>query len=494
MIKTLLNFLFSDAKHSAAQAQPSIEMTQRSRPESQGCSSLSIASAFSDWRSKQFVSEEVWQSLATSEVINELNNRNGYIREFCLHVLDARNEIQALPNVLKRFNDYVPQVHKKAQQIGRRWLINCDIRYLVQNLGLILALENQSRVQAFAFQSLALARLAEPGNQPALMEGLVNKDHRISGASWKFATQIFNWNHADRVWHAMKTKNPQVMRLVVKDFEHLDAKEILHYFEVLGGIRDPFAKRAILNLAINRGLVDLASITTIALWDKNSGIRWLARKYVIDLGKQTYLRKIYLTELAEQKCVKRALYALEGLVDIRSEDIKTILRSLLNTPHIRIWERALSLLCQQDREFGYTTLKVALSTGDQERRALCFKIAGQNQLFLPLSSVKQYAKHHSNDRDAAENILIYANSIGGWTGLEIATTYQEFSIDVQHETSAMKRTYLQTWAYSQNFTSPTLDQLTTIKGFLDATQLEQLGPLGQQLQFCITEEMKRIKS
>ncbi len=486
--------MFSDTEQSLIHEPPENAITQKMHPEAKGCSSQTVAAAFSVWRLKRLVLEEAWKGLPTSEIINELNNRNGYIREFCLHVLDAKDEITTLPSILKRFNDYVPQVQKKAQQIGKRWLLECEIGFLVQNLGQVLALENQSRVQAFVFHSLVLARLAEPDNQIVLLKGLTHKDHRISGASWQFATRIFSWNHAERVRHAIETKNPQVMRLVVRDFEFLDANEVLHYFEILDKIRDPSAKRAVLNLAINLSLVDLASITRKALWDKNAGIRWLARKYVVDLGKKTYLHDVYLKELSDQLCVKRALYALEGLIEMKNEDLKTILQTLLSTPHSRIWERALSYLCQEDREFGYATLKGALNTESQEKQSLCFKIAGQAQLFLPLSLVRQHAILHLNDPVAAQRILTYANSIGGWTGLEIATTYQEFSLNVQQEMNAAKHEYLQNWAYSQNFTSPTMSQLKTIENFFNLAQLEQLGPLGRQLQFCISEEMNRIKS
>lgn len=489
MIKNLLRILFSDTPDPQTRTPPIQKRNDGVHPEAKVLSNQAIAAAFTAWRGQQSIPNDLCKDLDSNQIVKELNNRNGYIREFCLDVLDTKNEIKTLGNVLKRLNDYVPQIRKKAQKLSKRWLIECDIKTLVEILDHIIALEKQSRVQVYAIRALVLARFAEEKNQAALLKGLNHKDHRISKAAWHFSTEIFNWSPTERVKFAIATKNPQVISLVICHFAHLDSNEILYYFKNLSKLRDPMAKRSILNLAVNRNLVDQDSIAENALWDKNSGVRWIARKFILDLGERDYLLCQYTQEISAHACVDKTLYAIEGLVNTKYEGMNAVLTSLIDSHHIRIWQEAICLLCQYDRSSGYAILQTTLQTGDREKQFLVFKIAGRMNLHIPFALIKQFAILRREDEAAAQKILNYAESIGGWTGLEIASAYQELSDDVQLKMQNIERNYLHKWAFSQNFTSPTLNQIETITRYLNAKKLEQLGSLGQQLEFCINEEI-----
>ena len=87
-------------------------------------------------------------------LIEGLKNRDGYIREFCLLVIEQRGKMEALPWLLSSLNDYVPVIRKKAHSLCTRYLNNSDATTIIRILPILIKLKTKSRIDSKYFELL----------------------------------------------------------------------------------------------------------------------------------------------------------------------------------------------------------------------------------------------------------------------------------------------------------------------------------------------------
>ena len=64
--------------------------------------------AYSHWLNTKIVDSAQIHALGVQAILTNLDNRSGYVREFCLRALEVLAEPIAFKSVIGRLNDYVP--------------------------------------------------------------------------------------------------------------------------------------------------------------------------------------------------------------------------------------------------------------------------------------------------------------------------------------------------------------------------------------------------
>jgi hypothetical protein len=126
---------------------------------------------YSAWsRDKVFPSEQV-RALTPGALVANLDNRSGYVREFCLRALAVHDWADALKPVALRLNDYVPINRELALQLVLKWLAELPVATVVDALPELTALAQQSRTNVAAVQGAVQHRLRSEAGQSALVAG-----------------------------------------------------------------------------------------------------------------------------------------------------------------------------------------------------------------------------------------------------------------------------------------------------------------------------------
>lgn len=488
MLKKLITFILSEPKHASSPHADIAPLQELGVEQGQD----SFATSYALWRARQPLTLSECEGIPDQLLIEGLKNRDGYIREFCLLVIEQRGKMEALPWLLSSLNDYVPVIRKKAHSLCTRYLNNSDATTIIRILPILIKLKTKSRIDSKYFELLVTKRLSSADGMALLLSSLENRDQRISWASWQFALTIFDWGFEEKVRRAVKTRNPHILKQIGNNIRTLDDEALQFCLSSLPSVTEPNFRRAVLQECISRQLISTEKLFELCLEDKASGVRWIARKHIVELGFSNQFLGKCLEEIAAPKSMLRQLNAIEGMYELRCDDLQNLLRPFLQSKTIRIWEKSIWTIYKLNKQLGKNYILQSLLE-EAPKYTRCFKLIRTERLNVEFDIIGSFASQHRNEVHALRCLIQHASTIGGWRSLEVLTLSQIFEEVSQKACTKEIREFLWSWCKGQNFTLPTKTQLKKITSWLQSQKLIEDTELIRELQFHIEAERKHIE-
>lgn len=375
--------------------------------------------AFATWQKTKVLNPAQLMAIGTEPILASLDNRSGYVREFCLRALGLLEASDSLKPVLQRLNDYVPGNRDRALQLVLKWGAEIPLAGLVDALPEIDALKSQSRTDHSAVDAALAQRLDSAEGHEALVAGLVHTRAMVRRGCWTRCTQALEWNSAQRIAYAMGCGDPGIARSVEGDVFALPDSELVQWFSKLRQVRAMPLRRAFLVALRRKNLVDTLTLIDYALWDDSFSIRWHARHWGKDV--QEHLLNQYVAVLQGKASMRNKRYALEGLAQLKSPVALQASHRAFGDADALIRKAALAVVCALDTDHQTTYLGQAMLDADMVVVREAFRLLGALGAPLPLEAIATAAQARQGDPSFFDALLRCASTLSFWPALHLAS-------------------------------------------------------------------------
>lgn len=375
--------------------------------------------AYSYWLKTKALDVAQLQSLGAQAIIANLDNRSGYVREFCLRALELLAEPRAFQSVIGRLNDYVPSNRARALRLVVAWMADLPLLAIVDVLPDIESLSGQSRVNHVEVYAALNQRLNHADGRDALVAGLQHPRAKVRRACWLRSLQTLTWTPRERIFYAMQSGDPAIARGVERDVLELTEGDLLEWFAKITQVRAMPLRRAILIAMFRRALAQPQTLIGLALWDDSFSIRWLAWHWT-KTDPQT-LFALCRDAIQGSSSTRRKRYALEGLVELKSADALAIARLPLESESGVLRRFALVAVCALDKENSAEYVAAAIQDSDFDVVRAAFKQLVSLGLPLPVEVISATARKRDSDLAFFELLLTTASLMYVWPALHLAS-------------------------------------------------------------------------
>jgi HEAT repeat protein len=425
-------------------------------------------------RDKVFPIDKV-KALAPDAFVANLNNRSGYVREFCLRALAVHDWLEAFKPVVLRLNDYVPINRELALQLVQKWLAELPVTTVVDALPELSALEEQSRSNHATVQQAVQNRLGTEDGQSALIAGTSHSHAKVRSVCWKLCLQTFAWTGSQRIEAAMRCGDPAIARSVEQDVFLLADEELMVWFKKIHQVRAMPLRRAFLVAARPRGLVEAPKLIACALWDDSLSIRWLARFWSKDTPE--FLLQQYLQVLDGPCAARRKCYAFEGLAVLKTTGALEACKNALDDENLAIRKAALIAVCGIDPENLSVYIPDALQDEDLAVVRQAFRLLAVSGLPLPIDALQKVANTRHDELPFFVLMLQCARQLSMWPAMHLATLTSMATPALKPQLQTHIDNFLSGLALTEVYVEPTQKQWQAICSWLPTDKLSPQSSL-----------------
>jgi hypothetical protein len=435
----------------------------------------SFNEAYTDWCTTKVFSQQRVLALSTEDILRNIDNRSGYVREFCLRALVSHDYSDALKPVLRRLNDYVPINRNLAAQLSLAWLEKISLEKVIDALPELAATVHQSRAKNEFVHALADRRLASQEGRIALENGLLHTHANVRRECWKRCLYQFSWTGAQRVEKAMRCGDPAIARTVESDVHALDDADLIAWHSCLKQVSAMPLRRAILVALHRRDLVDAVQLVDDALWDDSYSIRWLAQHWSKD--KPELLAGRYLQTLTGDEMPRRKRYALEGLAILKNASHLAACKQALTDRHATVRKAALMACSQVDPSHQIQYILAALKDPELTNVVQALRLLRTSGEPLPEAAIHSLATARQDELEFFVRLLALANQMPIWAAMHLASFTALASVGVKVQLQSLVEQFLSRLSFSSVYVAPTPSQWAAISRWQGYTQL---SPRSQQ--------------
>jgi hypothetical protein len=442
--------------------------------------------AYSHWLNTKLLDASQLHTLGAQAILANLDNRSGYVREFCLRALEVVAAPEAFQHVLGRLNDYVPSNRALALRLVLAWMSELPFVLVVDALPEIESLSEQSRVNHAEVYAALNVRLNSADGREALVAGLQNSRAKVRRACWLRSTQTLPWSAQERIFYAMQSGDPAIARSVERDVFDLPEGDLLEWFGKIKQVRAMPLRRAILVAVHRRGLVQPSVLIGLALWDDSFSIRWLAWHWSkVEPGTLFVLCK---DAIQGDGSTRRKRFALEGLVELKSAEALTLAKDALVSESGILRRFALSAVCLLDKENSAEHVAAAIQDRDFDVMRAAFKQLVMQGLSLPVNAIEASARKRSNEQDFFELLLSTASLMFVWPALHLASFTSLCIPTLQIKLAPKVGHFLNGLDVTEVYVPPTKQQWQTICNWMPIDTL----PPNSSLRYVLEIYAKRM--
>lgn len=444
--------------------------------------------AYSLWYKTKTLEDVQVLSVAPESFVANLDNRSGYVREFCLRGLALHDWKESFKLTLQRLNDYVPGNRSLALQLVLKWLDEIPAAALVDALPALSAIASQSRVDHAAVQAAVARKLEEEEGRDALLAGLMHQHAKVRRECWIRCLQKFAWTGSERIEIAMRCGDSGIATSVESDVYALPDDVLLTWFDRTQQVRAMPLRRAFLVALRRKELIDAQLLVDRALWDRSYSIRWLARHWSKD-NKQE-LVAAYRRVLSEQVSPRLRRYALEGLGQVGQADTIDCLEAGLQDANPALRRAAVDALCNYASATRYEFLIRALKSGDVAVIRKCFDLSLKTGDHLAYEDLLPIAQARNQELDFFVHLVDYARHLPVWLGIHVASLSRFGVSTVQAPLKPHVNAFLDRWARQQMYTAASKKQWADVCAWLPYESLNSQS----LLRFALEGEARRMKT
>ncbi len=427
-------------------------------------------------------------AVAPESFLANLDNRSGYVREFCLRGLALHDWKEAFKPTLQRLNDYVPGNRALALQLTLKWLAEIPVAAVVDALPELSAITAQSRVDHAAVHAAVERSLEAEEGHDALVAGLMHQHAKVRRACWTRCLRKFAWTGPERIEVAMRCGDPGIATSVEPDVYALPDDALIAWFQKTHLVRAMPLRRAFFVALRRKELIDTETLVERALWDRSYAIRWLARHWSKDSKQE--LVPAYRRVLNEQSTPRLKRYALEGLGQIGQADTIDCLQTALQDPNPSLRKAAVDALCNFASTTRYEFLTRALSDGDMSVVRKCFELSLKTSDHLAYEDLLPIAQARGHELDFFVHLIDYAGHVSIWLGIHLVSLTRFAEADMQTQLKPHVDAFLDQWGRRQIYSPASKKQWADVCAWLPYETLDS----GSLLRFALEGEAKRIKT
>jgi hypothetical protein len=419
--------------------------------------------AYVAWINTKALPQEQVRALGAQAFISNLDNRSGYVREFCLRSLAFLDDTAAFKPVLLRLNDYVSSNRYQALQLTLKWLAELPLEAIVDALPELESLKEQSRVSHGVVYDVLNPKLGTPEGQEALVSGLMHSRAAVRRVCWLRCVTTLTWLGAERIQFAMRSGDPAIARSVESDVYGLPDEALLEWFNKLHQVRAMPLRRAFLVVLRRKKLVEEQCLIALALWDDSFAIRWLARFW--GKGVPELLLQHYLNVMNSDAGVRRKRYALEGLAQLKlPEALQTCQASLQDVSPI-VRKAALIAACASDTTNQSIYVASALQDTDMIVVCAAFRQLVTLGLPLPTDAIAAAARARREEEAFFDYLLFWASKMYVWQSLHMASFTSQAAPDLQRQLAPRVGYFLNDLRVTEVYVAPTKEQWQAINAW-----------------------------
>jgi HEAT repeat protein len=223
-------------------------------------------------------------------------HRSGYVREAALAALADRPHPGALPFVLARANDWVPELRALAYGIVRGCLSASRASWWIGALGAVEALERGRRGDHAELVGAVHALLASPVGADALASGLASQD----GPTRRRCARLVARHPSHRLLELMcRSADPTIRLAGLRTMLKTDRADAALLGRALTDRSLAVRRRAII-AALERDLLDSDALRRAHLFDASASVRYLVRARLLRLSPGLDIAAIYRAAIDER--------------------------------------------------------------------------------------------------------------------------------------------------------------------------------------------------
>lgn len=259
---------------------------------------------------------------------------NGYLREKAIKKLAELGNNRALPFILIRLNDWVPQVRNVARNAIENLIGMNGLEGLALSVPLLKRLEKCRRANHSKFVQGMLNLLSQ--NKHALMTGLQSKDNDTRRFCFSVSSQSDEFNTDELIDLTKKEKNGHVRAYFLEKLRtRLSEDEIRNLIPAFFSDKHTRVRVAALDLYCQHFLEDAEDILEHQLLSDSRSARETARHYLRKLGKEEFAT-FYKRNLEDG-----TLGVIAGLAETGEKQDAKLLEKFLDSKKTRIVRIAL---------------------------------------------------------------------------------------------------------------------------------------------------------
>jgi hypothetical protein len=436
--------------------------------------------AYVEWCTAKIFPQKLALALSPDDIVDKLDNRSGYVREFCLRALMLHDYSDALKPVVRRLNDYVPINRNLATQISLAWLEAITLDELVDALPDLVATTNQSRAKHELVHAVVDGRFETEEGRSALENGLLHSHAKVRRECWKLCLKKFTWTSSERIAIAMRCRDPAISRSAEQDVYALEDVALMDWFSKMHVVQAMPLRRAILVALHRKNLIDTLALICYAIWDDSFSIRWLAQHWSKD--KPELIIQQYLQALDSDCSPRRKRYALEGLAALKSTGSIKACEGAMVDKHPVVRKAAFVAVCQLDADNQARYIAEALQ--DVELMIVCQALRQMTSSGEPLPEevLQRVAVARKDELEFFVRLLAFASQMSIWPALHLASFTSYASTSVKSQLQSYVEHFLHRLPLTNIYIAPTQKQWAAISIWYGFTALSPQSVLRQVLE------------
>lgn len=268
--------------------------------------------------------------------IDQTHSRDGYQRELAIRTLGQWRQVAALPALLERVNDWVPQVRLAALNALKALLTTANLDELILALPQLMQLRNRTRNDNEYIVSRYLEFLSLPVHADRILAAARSGQPNVSRFTLSMAHEAGMLSDSEMV--SLSLQHPYVCL----KYRALTLIRCLHGDAYYQALHDAMASRFMPVRREGFQLLCLVerdggkAIARSLLFDASQAIRSIAIRTLVNLGEQ--VEPIYASVFAEQNVSPARLRcAITGVAELSARQYIPTLTAFLQaeTPSIR---------------------------------------------------------------------------------------------------------------------------------------------------------------
>lgn len=318
----------------------------------------------------------------------EVQSGSGYRREKAVRDLGSSGSPEAIPLLLERLNDWVPQVRMAAREAILAYIGDYRERWL-DLAPELLAMPNKTRADHSDIRAMIDALFMDAGAVSILHRAMNERAGPKSRYAYALAFRTSQWRFVDIAKRVLEGDDISLRREVTGRLRSLDDSEF-RAIEIEGSF-DRFTRTriAFLSEAFRRKLPNLEEHLACALMDKSVAVRNVALHFSEAIGLDA--QRIYKRAFTEPPSPKALCIGIWGVSKFGDKSAIPRLRELLDERSNAVVRCALAALADLNDPDSAMLLKSKLQGEDLGMSRFAAQMLVRNRWRLELEKLKELA-------------------------------------------------------------------------------------------------------
>ena len=344
-------------------------------------------------------------------------NHNGHVREEALGCLQTLSTSEALPYILLRLNDWVPQVRAKAKEALTKVLPSMPITDLMEYYSLIEWLGRTKRIKLKDVQENICAHISDIENRDDMLEVIQEASFRKRLFCWKTLADVVV-NDPYLVDNAIADPAPAIRQWAASNLP--EGEDLKDRLVLLLSDRAVRVRYAALRASAEGDVAENIEFFENAIYDDSKPIREYAR-YLLSLKGISNYADRYRNKLLELK-TKANPGLVAGLAEVGTKEDISLINGFIDHKNSRIRASALVGLNRLRAKGVGGICMLGLQDNSAKVRKVCISILQSGYEHLKLNIENLLKNGNVKSQISALKVLSHSGALSSLQNILFALT------------------------------------------------------------------------